>query len=302
MLNNGYFNAIMAGAIWGLIGIGSHNLSSLGLNSYEISFLRVFYAFLFGLIYLKIGKIKNERTSNKIHRKFYKKHIPWDVWKYLIVIGSLSQGALNIFFSKAVTELGTITAVLLLATGPLFTVIMCRVFFNEKLSFYKGIAIIAICFGATLLLTEGNFYSLKFGYYGIFLGLMSGVCYGFYPIGIKKIGLDYDPVKLTIYTFGIASLFLMLFIKPDFIKIAVMPKVILGGLFYGIIPTLIAYILFARAVRTIPVSTVSILSLIEIPSATLFGVFFLSETIGFYKGLGILIMAVGMVALKLIRK
>ena len=42
MLNNGYFNAIMAGAIWGLIGIGSHNLSSLGLSSYEISFLRVF--------------------------------------------------------------------------------------------------------------------------------------------------------------------------------------------------------------------------------------------------------------------
>ncbi|MGL6115066.1 MAG: DMT family transporter [Cetobacterium sp.] len=289
LLRNGYFCAVMAGLIWGLIGISTLNLSDLGMNTYEISFLRVLYAFILGMIYLHFSD-KEKRTTFKA--------VPKNIWKYIILTGIVCQGLLNIFFSIAVIKTGTITGIMLMDVGPLFTMIMCRIFFKEHISFIKMLSLMMAFLGAVLLITNGELSQLNFNYTGVAFGLLGGACYGFYPIINKKASDSFDPVRLTIYSFGIATIFLMFFLNKNSWEIMFTSKAIIGGIFYGLVPTLIAYIFYSRSMIFISPSTASIISLLEVPATTIVGIFLLHEPVGIFKILGMIIVLSGMLLSK----
>lgn len=290
MKNNlGYIYALSAGLMWGLIGISALNLSYLGLNSYEVSFLRVTYAFFLGLIYLKVF---DKKKSKKL------KELPKKLLIYIALSGIVCQGLLNIFYSKAVTLVGSVTGIMLMATGPIFTIILCKILFKEKLTITKICALIIACFGAVLLITEGNFQKLNFNYLGIVFGILSGLCYGIFPIFNKKIIENFDPVRATIYSFGIASLFLLFFLDSNSLIKFINIDIIKVSLFYALIPTLTSYIFYSKSMIYIPPSSAGIISLIEVPATTFIGVLFLHEAVSFNKGMGIVIVLTGVLLSK----
>lgn len=285
MKNNiGYTYALVAGLMWGLIGISAINLSYLGLNSYEISFLRVTYAFFLGLIYLRLFQKKDKSKSEKKSKA---------LWGYIVISGVVCQGLLNIFYSNAVTLVGSVTGIMLMATGPIFTIIFCKFMFNEKLTNVKIFALVLASFGAGLLITEGNLSHLNFNYMGVVFGILSGLCYGIFPIFNKKIIEKFDPVRATVYSFGVASIFLMFFLNANSLEKILDLDVIKIGLFYGLVPTLGSYIFYSRSMIYIPPSSAGIISLIEVPATTFVGILFLHEIVGFNKGMGIAIVLLG---------
>lgn len=154
--------------------------------------------------------------------------------------------------------------------------------------------------GTFILVTEGNLETLKFDYIGIVYGILSGLSYGLFPIFNKKIIETLDPVVATTLTFGVATIFLSFFIEKNlFIKIFTNVEIFKSCIFYALIPTLIPYLLYSLSMKFIPPSTASIISLLEIPSAALIGVCLLNEKISFIKGIGILIVLVGIVISKI---
>lgn len=297
MNNIGYLLATGAGLIWGTIGISALKLNNLGLNSYEISFIRTSFAFILGYIFLMIRDCFKEKNEIKKIESNLKDKIYLIV--FIIISGVCCQGMLNIFYSKSVAEVGTITGIMLMATGPIFTIIFSKIFFKEHLGIYKTLSLIVTSLGAFLLITDGNIFALHFNYTGIILGLGAGLCYGLFPIFNKVIIKYFDPIKATIYSFGIASLFLIGFLKLDFFEKLFTSKILLVGLFYALVPTLLAYILYSQSMLYINSSSASIISLLEVPSTTVIGILFLSEHIGIYKGLGMIIVFTGILLSKL---
>lgn len=300
-MNIGYILSISAGLIWGTIGISALKLDKLGLNSYEISFIRTTFAFILGICFLRIRSIyiTNNNSKKLINLNKKDKYI---LIGLIILSGICSQGMLNIFYSKAVSQVGTITGIMLMATGPIFTIIFSKLFFKEHLGFYKILSLIITCLGAFLLITEGDINSLNFNYMGMVFGICSGICYGLFPIFNKTIIRYFDPIEATIYSFGIASLFLLLFLKVDFIHKVGNLQIISIGVFYALVPTLLAYILYSQSMVYISASSASIISLLEVPSTTFIGVLFLNEHVGLFKGLGIIIVFLGIFLSKMKKK
>lgn len=297
MYNLGYFLSISAGLIWGTIGLSAMKLNELGLNPYEISFVRTLFAFILGLIFIRMKNkvsIKNEKNIKKTKSK--------KIYLFIIVSGILCQGLLNIFYSKSVIHVGTITGIMLLATGPIFTIIFSKIFFKENLGFFKVLALVITFVGAFLLITEGNIQQLNFNFQGVVYGILSGICYGMFPIINKKIIDQFNPVEATIYSFGVASIFLLVFIDREIIIKILNSEVFKAGLFYGLFPTLIAYILYSKSMIYIPATSASIISLLEVPATALMGILFLNESLGKIKILGMLIILTGILCTKITRR
>lgn len=291
----GYYLSIGAGLIWGTIGLCAMKLNQLGLNPYEISFVRTLFAFVLGFTFIKV---KN-RGLTKDNKKVIENK---KVYFFIIISGVLCQGFLNIFYSKAVIHVGTITGIMLLATGPIFTILFSKIFFKENLGFFKILALSITVTGAFLLITEGNIQQLNFNFQGVIYGLLSGVCYGLFPIINKKIIGHFDPIEATIYSFGVASIFLLIFIDKESIIKIFSGEIFKVGLFYGLFPTLIAYMLYSKSMVYIPVTSASIISLLEVPATAIIGVLFLNETLGKIKIFAMLIILIGILCTKLTRK
>lgn len=298
MNNLGYILAISAGLVWGTIGISALGLNDLGLNSYEISFVRTAFAFIFGKIFL-IVRSKYLKKDNKSSIKKLSSKDRFNVIGLIIISGICCQGMLNIFYSKSVAQVGTITGIMLMATGPIFTIIFSKIFFKEKLGLYKIISLIITIFGSFLLITEGDIKSLNFNYMGMVFGLLSGVCYGFFPIFNKTLIKYFDPMEATIYSFGVASLFLLFFLPMSFYTKLLNIDILSVGIFYALVPTLLAYMLYSQSMVYISASSASIISLLEVPSTTFIGVLFLNEHVGLFKGIGIIIVFVGILFSKI---
>ncbi|MGL6120505.1 MAG: DMT family transporter [Fusobacteriaceae bacterium] len=283
MLFKGYLFAVFAGISWGFLGLYGIKLNDLGFNSNEIAFSRMLFGFLVGFIYLLSDKDKRKKLQIK------KMSL-----KYILVIWVITQGLLNVLFYASVLKIGTVTATMLLCSGPIFTVILSVIFLKEEFSNEKKIALLIAIFGALLLITEGKISNLNLNSLGLLLGLGSGLCYGLYPILGKKCGNSDDSMTSTIFAFLAAAIFLIptIELKEFFIKIANF-KTFTLLLSFGLIPTVMSYIFFLNSLKYIPVSLASIISLIEVPSATLLGIIFLSEDFNIYKFLGLILVFAG---------
>lgn len=227
---------------------------------------------------------KKHRTNLKLGR---------DSIKYIIFVGIVTQGLLNLFFYSAILKLGTVTATMLLCTGPIFTVVLSSIFLGESFTLEKQISLIVTILGTILLISEGNFKEMNFNLMGIVFGIGSGLCYGIYPI-IGKRSRGTNPLFVTILGFLVAALFLVQFISVEemFAKIITV-KIFMTILAFGIVPTLLAYLFFLKAMEYIPTSVASILTLIEVPTTAVVGVMVLNEHFNNYKFAGLLIVLIG---------
>lgn len=280
----GYIFAALAGISWGLLGLYGVKLHNLGFNSNEIAFSRMLFGFLTGFFFLLSDK--KGRQNLKIKKSSI---------KYILIIGFVTQGLLNILFYASVVRIGTVTATMLLCSGPIFTVLLSIIFLKENFSFEKKISLLISLLGAFLLITEGNLNNIKINGWGLFLGLGAGICYGLYPLlGKKSDNNNNNPLTSTIFAFlaAVICLFPTIELRDFFIKIFNFETFILL-LSFGLIPTLMSYIFFLKSLDFIPVSIASIVSLLEVPSATLIGVLFLNEGFNSFKFSGLILVFLG---------
>ncbi|MGL6098227.1 MAG: DMT family transporter, partial [Fusobacteriaceae bacterium] len=171
----GYFYAGFAGLLWGLLGFYGVNLNKYGYSGNEIAFTRMFFGFLAGFIYM---------LSNKERRKSLK--IAPSNMKYILAIGVVPQALMNLFYYTSILRVGTVTANMLVCSGPIFTVILSSIFFKEKLTLEKQLALSISMLGSILMVTQGKIIGLKLDGIGVGIGITAGVCYGLYPILGKK--------------------------------------------------------------------------------------------------------------------
>ena len=270
---------ILAGCFWGSMGIFVRKLTEYGFSSVQIVSVRVTLAALVFCILLLI----KDRSGFRIALR--------DLPLFL----GLGFGSILFFtvcYFTAITMMPLSTAAILLYTSPIWIMLMSVVFFHEKLSKRKLLAL-ALAFAGCVLVSgiSGEGITLT----GLLIGLGSGLGYGLYSI-LGTVALrKYSPYTVTAYTFLFAAAGSWLICGPaDMVsKFIAAPDPVSLLLFCGLtalVTAVIPFLLYTLGLRTVEASRAGILATVEPLVATLVGMLVYSEPLTLLPALGILLI------------
>ena len=277
---------LLAGCFWGSMGIFVRRLTDYGFSSIQIVAIRVTLAALIFCILLLIRDPAGFRISVK------------DIPLFL----GLGFGSILFFtvcYFTAITMMPLSTAAILLYTSPIWIMLMSVLFFREKLTGRKLLALVLAFAGCVLVSgISGEGMTLT----GLLVGLGSGIGYGLYSI-LGTVALRrYSPYTVTTYTFAFAALGSWLICRPaDMLaKFAAAPD--LPGLVFfcfltALVTAVIPFLAYTLGLRTVEASRAGILATVEPLVATLIGVAVFSEPLTLLSGLGMLLILAAVVLL-----
>lgn len=279
---------ILAGCFWGSMGIFVRKLGEYGFGSIQIVSIRVTLAALFFALMLLI----KDRSGFKIKVR--------DIPLFL----GLGFGSILFFtvcYFTAITMMSLSTAAILLYTSPVWIMLMSVLFFHEKLSGRKLLAL-ALAFAGCVLVSgiSGDGMTLK----GFLLGLGSGIGYGLYSI-LGTVALrKYSPYTVTTYTFMFAAAGSWIICRPADMLSKFSKAEDLGFLLFfccltALVTAVIPFLAYTLGLRTVEASKAGIIATIEPMVATLIGIVVFSEPLTFMSGLGILLILSAVVVLNL---
>lgn len=277
---------LLAGCFWGSMGIFVRRLADYGFSSIQIVAIRVTLAALIFCMLLLIKDPSGFRISVK------------DIPLFL----GLGFGSILFFtvcYFTAITMMPLSTAAILLYTSPIWIMLMSVLFFHEKLTGRKLLALVLAFAGCVLVSgISGEGMTLP----GLLVGLGSGIGYGLYSI-LGTVALRrYSPFTVTTYTFAFAALGSWLICRPAemLAKFAAAPN--LPGLVFfcfltALVTAVIPFLAYTLGLQTVEASRAGILATVEPLVATLIGVAVFSEPLTLLSGLGILLILAAVVLL-----
>lgn len=270
-----------SGILWGTIGLFVNELDSLGASGSLISFMRMFFA----LVVMTAAALAKHGKGIILRDK--------KALFFCALIGIISNGLFNIFYTTSIRLNGMGTASVLLYTAPVFTAIASRIIFHEKFSHLKIFALGLNIAGCILTVTGGDFSGSSVNVWGVLAGLGSGFGYGMAAVFAKMAGKRTDALLVSVYGFLFATVFLFVFVRPDFSGGA---KVAGLGFLYGLIPTACAYLVYYIGLNKIrDTSRVPVIASIEPVTAIIIGAVIYGERIGTANFIGVAVVLISII-------
>ncbi len=278
MKTKAFIYIVLTGILWGTSGLFVNALSPFGFSPLQMTAMRGGVAAICFFLYALIRG-----------RSIFKISISELVLFALSGIGIF--GTASCYFASMQAS-GVSTAVVLMYTAPIFVMAYSVAFLGEKLTPKKLIAVILMLIGCVLV--SGIIGGGSFNFWGILLGLMSGISYSAYNIFTKlQMRRGCRPLSATLYCFifmGALALaasnpvHIIQFTMADPIKI--IPLMLGLGVFTAVLP----YLLYTFALRELPVGTASAMGIVEPMSACLFSITLLGERLAFLPACGIILI------------
>ena len=278
---------VLAGILWGTMGIYVRVLNNSGMYSIQIVFLRAVITAAAVAVIILI----TDRSQFKVKLK--------DLW-IMICGGICSILFFNVSYFKAIEITSMSTACVLMYTSPVFVTLMSAVIFKEKLTLRKIAAMITVFVGCALVSGVGG-SKLTVTPEGLMYGLFAGIGYALYSI-FSRLALNrgYSTMTITLYNFlfaGIGGAFIV-----DYGQIG-------RGLSSGaaavamvfacaIAATVIPYLLYTKGLEYVENSKASVIVAIEPVTATVLGTLLYNEslTVGSVIGIVLVIAAIAMLS------
>ncbi|MDR1188201.1 MAG: DMT family transporter [Bifidobacteriaceae bacterium] len=287
---------LIAGCMWGSIGLFVRALTDYGYGAMTIVFARMSIAVLviFGFFAATRG-LRHCRVR------------PRDLWCF--VIGGLASAVmLNLFYSLSIIMNSLALASILLAAAPVFVLFLSAPLFHEPITAAKLQALV-IVFGGCVL-TSGIFgdgtagpgsAGPSFSVLGLTVGLAGGLGWALYGIMTRVgINLGYSSLTITFYSFVFGTIFTAPF--TDFGAITrslgqapaeVSLLLVAHSLFASVLP----YMLFTYGMRFMETGTASILASIDPVCAAVWGFAIYHERPDWIMILGIVLVLAGVTVL-----
>ncbi|SMB93921.1 Permease of the drug/metabolite transporter (DMT) superfamily [Desulfonispora thiosulfatigenes DSM 11270] len=286
-LKLGALSILMAGSLWGFLGLTCKTLTSYGLTSFDVSFFRIFVGALFLLLYMVIKDIKLLRIDRK-------------GLIFTAIAGLVSQSLANGFYFASIERTSITTAVILLYTAPIFTNIISKFIYQEVFTKLKVVAVILCFSGVFLTATGGDLNTLKLNFLGLLIGLASGLTFGLMPILNKFILEKYNPWTILFYSFLWGSFFILLLARPlKIFSLNLDFKFWFALVFLGLVLAVIGYGLYLKGLKFgVEPSKATIISTVEIVVSVIVAYFVFKESINIYNILGILMVAASVILIQ----
>ena len=272
-----------AGILWGTIGLFVSELNTAGASLQLICFIRMSFAFL---IMSAATLFKNGPNSLRIDMR---------TLIICMLLGLVSHGMFNVFYTSSIKFNGMGIASVLLYTAPVFTALASRMIFQEKLPPQKVFALMLNIAGCILTVTGGEISSGSLKLTGILAGIASGFCYGMAAILGRIAGNKTDALTLSAYSYLAAGIFLLVFMRPDIIPAMHNKRIMSLGFLYGLIPTAGAYMTYYIGLGKVSnISSVPIFASIEPVIAVIIGTQFYGEKLAFmnYAGIAVVLISI----------
>ena len=252
---------IAAGALWGTMGIFVRSLGEYGFDSIQISALRLCAAALcfLGLLLARRGR----------GFRIQLRDLP-----LFLGLGVGSVGLMTCCYFAAIRMMTMSEAAILLYTSPIWVVLMSALFFHEKVTRRKLLALI-LAFGGCALVSGIGSGSLN--PLGVLVGIGSGIAYGLYSI-LGSVALRrYPPEAVSAYTFFIAAIAVLSISHPAELvqKMAAadgFAGLILLVLATGAVTAFVPFLIYTIGLNRVQASHAAILATVEPLVATVLGI------------------------------
>ncbi|MBQ0041746.1 MAG: EamA family transporter [Lachnospiraceae bacterium] len=273
------FFILLAGMLWGSMGVFVRTLNGAGLATMDIVTIRnIGTTILLGIFLLCYN------------RRLFRIKIK-DIWCFLGT-GLCSIVFFNYCYFKTITFTSLSVAAVLLYTAPAFVMVMSFFLFKEKLSKVKVAALIFTLVGCAMVtgIMSGEHSITALG---ILTGIGAGFGYALYSI-FSRFALEkgYHIFTILFYTFGLA-----MFGSIPMSNVGGIVSYVTGSWFdagftliFVLASTVIPYFLYTSGLRYVENGPASIIASVEPVVATLIGVVFMHETMSVFNIIGVVLV------------
>jgi drug/metabolite transporter, DME family len=219
-----------------------------------------------------------------------------------VLLAGAGVAVYQLAFFQAVADTGVaVGAIVAIGSGPIFAGILERLLDGAWPGRTWLVATALATTGvAVLSLASATDASLSAA--GIGLALVSGLGYATYTIVAKRLlRLGHKPVAVMGASFGLGAVLLLPVLLLGDTEWLHTPDGLALALYLGVVPTALAYSLFARGLRSLDASEVTTLVLAEPLTATVLGVVVLDERVGAGGLVGAALILAGLAVLALPR-
>ncbi|WP_226577793.1 DMT family transporter [Halobacillus litoralis] len=264
---------IIAAVLWGVTGGLAGILMERGWNPLVISFYRGAVGFVCLFLWFLI------------HPKRYaqgdcKKTILWSILAGVGVVGNFS------FYFISISESGVAVASTLMYTAPVFVFMISFVFFNERATLFKIMAILVVMGGISMLT---NIYAVglsNLDFVGITTGLLSGLSYALFIISFKYACSNGRAPFLLSIAFATFTILVFPFIDQKEAFSALYSSDVVWFILLGIMGAGLSFFLYIQGLKYTSSSAASIVAMVEPVTASLFGVVVLGEVLSLIQAVG----------------
>ena len=273
---------LVSGALWGCISLFVRHLSAAGLSSMDIAAIRMFVG-AFGMLVVVLAV---DRSRLRIRLR--------DLWLFAGT-GIVSITLFNLCYFTCMTMSEASIAVVLLYTSPVFVMLMSALFFKERITARKVVALVLTICGCTLVAgILGGAVMLPPA--ALAAGIASGFFYATYSIFGRKALERYDSMTITFYTFvaGAFASSLLGDIPGIAASAAAQPSLLLWYAGLGVLCTIVPYLLYTAGLKELEPSRAAIFATVEPLVGSLIGIFAYGESVGIQKivGMALILLAV----------
>ncbi len=273
------FFVLLAGILWGTMGIYVRKLNALGFTTIEIVAVR---SVVTAVLLLCVLFFYNKEML-KIRLK--------DIWCFAGT-GILSIVFFNYCYFKAITMTSLSVAAVLLYTAPAIVMVLSAILFHEKLTTVKMISLAATFAGCVFVTgLAGGAEGLNAA--GILTGLGAGLGYALYSIFSRyAIQQGYRSLTISFYTFVFASIGVLPLADINIIYDAAEKDIGIAGFYlvFALVSTVVPYILYTLGLTGMENSKASIIASIEPVTATVLGIILFHEKMTIHNVVGILLV------------
>ncbi len=242
---------IAAGVLWGVISIFINRLSAAGLDSLQISLVRMAVSALAFTVTAAVTDVKKLKIRLR------------DIWMF-IGTGIVSVVLFNVCYFYTIVHSEASVAVVLLYTSPIFILLISAFLFHERIT-PKKVAALAMTFGGCVLVAGVLGGGVSLTPFVFMTGLGSGLFYALYTIFGRFALARYDTVTVTAYTFIFGFLGSLPLGKAGRVAAILRqdPELIIWCLGLGIICAVLPYFLYTWGLQRMESGKAAILVAVE---------------------------------------
>ncbi len=283
---------VIAGCLWGTMGLFVRYLSVQGLDSMQICTVRSILTAV--LLTAALGVFKPALLKVRLR----------DLWCFAGT-GIASVLFFNYCYFKCMSVTSLSVAAVLLYTAPFFVIVFSYFLFKEKIGLRKTAALVLAFLGCVLVsgvFSQGEAVPVS----GLLLGLCAGVGYALYSVFSRyALQRGYHSLTVTAYTFLFAAAggALITDFTPIAQAVGAAPAATLGFyILFAAVSTLLPYICYTKGLGAIENGTASVLASVEPVVATVIGIFVFHEALTLSNAAGMALVLTGMVILNPVRR
>lgn len=269
---------LLSGIFWGLMGLFVRTFSAYGFGSAHVAFLRLGVG---ALIFAVIMLIKDRKL-------FYIKLRDLPIF---LGLGVCSLSFFTVCYFKAIEMMSLASAAILLYTSPIWVMLMSALFFKEKLTGRKLLAL-AMAFGGCVLVSgiDGGGMSMK----ALLCGLGAGFGYALYSIFGTVALRHYDTLTVTFYGFMFGALGCFAAGSPAALAASFASAPTVTMLWFvptaALVSAVIPYLAYTQGLKTVEAGKASVIATIEPVVAALVGIVLYHEVLSISAKLGIILV------------